>query len=60
MTIEIRPCQPSLGYQRQRWPKTRHHVLRIGTREVRAIVWDGESVRPLGIVALVLASFFTQ
>lgn len=57
MIIEIRPCQPSLGYQRQRWPKTRHHVMRIGTREVRAIVDNTESVGVLAIAAMIAASF---
>jgi hypothetical protein len=59
MIIEIRPCQPSLGYQRQRWPKTRHHVMRIGTREVRAIVDNTESVGVLAIAAMIAASFLT-
>jgi hypothetical protein len=59
MIIEIRPCQPSLGYQRQRWPKTRHHVMRIGTREVRAIVDNTESGGVLAIAAMIAASFLT-
>lgn len=60
MTIEVRPCPIAAGYQRQRWPKTRHHIVRLGTREVRLIIGKDESVRPLGLVALIVASFFTS
>ncbi len=58
MQIEIRPCQPSLGYHRQAWPLTRHHIVRIARREVRLIVGHDESPRLTGMVAIILASFF--
>ena len=57
MTIEVRPCQVSLGYQRQSWPMTRHHIARIGRREVRLIVARDESLKVLPMVALMLVSF---
>lgn len=57
MILEVRPCQPSLGYQRQRWPKTRHHIARIGRREVRLIVGNDESPSVVGMLALIVASF---
>ena len=59
MIIEIRPCQKALGYQSQRWPKTRHHIVRIGGREVRAIIGNDESVGVLAIAAMIAASFLT-
>ena len=57
MIVEVRPCQPSLGYQRQSWPMTKHHVVRLVRREVRLIVGNDESPRISGMVALILAAF---
>lgn len=57
MQIEVRPCQLAFGYQRQSWPQTRHHISRIGHREVRLIINLDESPSILGVVAIIAASF---
>ena len=57
MQIEVRPCQLAFGYNRQNWPKTRHHICRIGNREVRLIIALDENPSILGVVAIIAASF---
>ena len=47
-----------LGYTVQRWPRATHHVVRIGTRELRVIVEVGETAGIRAIVALLIAGFF--
>jgi len=44
MTLEIQRQMPwGLGLRVQRWPKARHIILHVGTRESRVIV-TGDSV----------------
>jgi hypothetical protein len=58
MILEVRPREFGLGYQRQRWPRARHHILRIGTREVRVIVTEDATPTVAGIIGLMIAGLF--
>ena len=44
-----------LGYTRQIWPQTVHHIVRIGTREARVIVPTGFAPSTASIVYLIVS-----
>ena len=58
-TIEIRRKCPGFGYKRGVWPETVHHILSVGTAEVRVIVPKGETLGVVGTVSLMVASLVT-
>lgn len=58
MILEVRNRPAGLGYQRQRWPKATHHIVRLGNREVRVIVTLDETANPAGLIALIIAGIF--
>jgi hypothetical protein len=55
MILESRTILFGLGYERRAWPRAVHHVLRVGRREARLIVEDGESVGVLALAAFLVA-----
>jgi hypothetical protein len=55
MILESRPISLGFGYERRAWPRAVHHVARLGRREARLIVEDGESVGVLAVVAFLVA-----
>lgn len=44
-----------LGYTRQVWPQTVHHIVRIGTREARVIVPHGFTPSTLSVASLLVS-----
>ena len=58
-TIEIRRKCPGVGYKRANWPETVHHILSVGTAEVRVIVPKGEVLTFVGIACLMVASLLS-
>lgn len=44
-----------LGYTRQVWPQTVHHIVRIGTREARVIVPNEFTPSTLSVVSLIVS-----
>jgi len=55
MTLEMRLKPLALGYRRQVWPRTRHHILSMGSIEARLIVPNGQRVNPAAIACLWVA-----
>lgn len=58
--LEVRRRPFGVGYHRQNWPATRHHIARMGWLEARLIVPNDERVGLVGgtftlIAGLVLA-----
>lgn len=47
-----------LGYTVKRWPRATHYVVRLGAREVRVIIGDGETANVGAVVALLVAGLF--
>lgn len=60
MILECRSKPWGIGYARQAWPKANHHVVRVGTREVRVIVEQGESPTIAGVVGLLVAGLLLR
>lgn len=57
MTLECRKKQFGFGYSTQSWPRTKHHIVKIGAREVRLIVENGEAVGRLQTLAVIFSGF---
>ncbi len=57
MIIEVRPTSIGLGYRRQRWPKTVHHITQVFHREVRVIVDHDEQPGVIGLLLTIAARF---
>lgn len=58
MTLEVSRRTFGFGYSTQVWPKTRHHIVRLGTREARVIVPNGTSPNLMAMASLFLAGLF--
>ena len=59
MILESRPVLFGFGYERKAWPRAVHHVVRLGSREARLIVEDGESVGVLAVVTFLVAGLLS-
>ena len=55
MILEVSPRPFGLGYSVAVWPKARHHIIRLGTREARVIVPNESSPRLMGVLSLLVA-----
>lgn len=58
MILECRVRPLGFGYSTQVWPKTRHHIVRLGTREARVIVPNELSPSFVGVLTLMAAGLF--
>lgn len=59
MILESRPVLFGFGYERKAWPCAVHHIVRLGSREARLIVEDGESVSVVAICAFLVAGLLS-
>ena len=53
--LEIRHKSTGYGYQRQRWPLTTHHILRLGVTEARLILPHAERLGFWSLASLLIA-----
>lgn len=58
--LELRHRPAGLGYQRQRWPRAVHHIMRFGRSEARLIVEDGEQPTMRQVVVFLIAAILTN
>jgi len=60
MILELRHRPSGLGYQRQRWPRAVHHIVRLGRTEARLIVEDNEQPTVWQVAAFLIAAILTN